>query len=52
MPYFAVAQVNNVFNNPAEVGKDRWVAYPRPHIVIHYYNALTGELVYAEPVHR
>lgn len=52
MPYFAVAQVNNVFNNPAEVGKDRWVAYPRPHVVIHYYNGLTGELVYAESVHR
>ena len=52
MPYFAIAQVNNVFNNPATVGKDRWVAYPRPHIVIHYYNGLTGELVYAEPIHR
>jgi alkaline phosphatase D len=52
MPYFAVAQVNNVFNNPAEAGKDRWVAYPRPHVVIHYYNGLTGELVYAESVHR
>ena len=52
MPYFAIAQVNNVFNNPAEVGKNRWVAFPRPHVVIHYYNGLTGELVYAEPIHR
>ena len=52
MPYFAVAQVNNVFNNPAEPGKDRWVAFPRPHVVIQYYNGLTGELVYAESVHR
>jgi hypothetical protein len=52
MPYFAVAQVNNVFLNPGEVGKDRWVAYPRPHVVIHYYDGLTGDLVYAESVHR
>jgi len=51
MPYFAVAQVNNVFNNPGEVGKDRWVAYPKPHVVISYYNGLTGDLVYAEAVH-
>jgi phosphodiesterase/alkaline phosphatase D-like protein len=51
MPYYAVAQVNNVFNNPAEPGKARWVAYPRPHVVISYYDGLTGDLLYAEPVH-
>jgi alkaline phosphatase D len=50
-PFYAVPQVNNVFNNPAVPGKPRWVAYPRPHVVIQYYDGLTGELVYAESVH-
>jgi hypothetical protein len=27
------------------------VAYPKPHVVIHYYDGLTGELAYAESVH-
>lgn len=51
IPYYAVAQINNVFNNPTEPGKDRWVAYPQPHVVIQYYDGRTGDLVYAEPVH-
>ncbi len=50
-PFYAVAQINNVFNNPAAPGKPRWVAYPRAHVVIQYYDGLTGELVYAESVH-
>jgi len=50
-PFYAVAQVNNVFDNPAVPGKPRWVAYPRPHVVVQYYDGLTGELVYAESVH-
>lgn len=50
-PFYAVAQVNNVFNNPASPEKPRWVAYPKPHVVIQYYDGLTGELVYAESVH-
>jgi alkaline phosphatase D len=51
LPYYAVAQINNVFNNPSEPGKPRWVAYPRPHVVISYYDGLTGDLLYSEPVH-
>ena len=51
LPYYAVARVNNVFNNPVEPGKPRWVAFPRPHVVIQYYDGLTGDLLYAEPVH-
>ena len=51
IPYYAVAQINNVFNNPKEPGKPRWVAYPRPHVVIQYYDGRTGDLLYAEPVH-
>jgi len=51
IPYYAVPQINNVFNNPVEPGKQRWVAYTRPHVVIQYFDGRTGELVYAEPVH-
>ncbi|HYI97609.1 MAG TPA: metallophosphoesterase family protein [Bryobacteraceae bacterium] len=51
LPYYAVARVNNVFDNPVEPGKPRWVAFPRPHVLIQYYDGLTGELLYAEPVH-
>jgi hypothetical protein len=51
LPYYAVARVNNVFDNPVEPGKQRWVAFPRPHVIIQYYDGLTGELLYAEPVH-
>jgi phosphodiesterase/alkaline phosphatase D-like protein len=47
---YAVAQVNNVYSNPAEEGKQRWAAYPRPQVVIQYYDGLTGELLYAESV--
>lgn len=50
-PIYAVAQVNNVFNNPTKEGVDRWVAYPKPHLVIQYYDGITGDLLYAEPVH-
>jgi len=50
-PIYAVAQINNVFPNPTAEGKTRWVAYPRPHVVIQYYDGVTGDLLYAEPVH-
>jgi alkaline phosphatase D len=51
MPYYAVAQINNVFNNPLEPGKQRWVAFPRPHVVISYYDGFTGDLLYSESIH-
>jgi alkaline phosphatase D len=50
-PIYAVARVNNVFNNPTGEGVDRWVAYPKPHVVIQYYDGITGDLLYAEAVH-
>lgn len=50
-PSYCVVQVNNVFNNPVEEGKDRWVAFPRPHVIFQYYNGLTGDLMYAETIH-
>jgi phosphodiesterase/alkaline phosphatase D-like protein len=50
IPNYCVVQVNNVFNNPVEEGKDRWVAFPRPHVIFQYYNGLTGDLLYAETI--
>jgi len=43
--------VNNVFNNPPEPGKDRWVAYPKPHVMFQFYDGNTGDLKYVETVH-
>ncbi len=50
-PIYAVAQVNNVFSNPDDKGRERWVAYPKPHLVIQYYDGFTGDLLYAESIH-
>ena len=49
-PFYCVVQVNNVFDNPVRPGEPRWVAYPQPQVLIQYYDGLTGELRYAEPV--
>ncbi|MCM8530283.1 MAG: alkaline phosphatase D family protein [Lentisphaeraceae bacterium] len=50
-PHFCVVQVNNVFNNPQELGGKRLIAFPKPHVIFKFYDALTGKLQYAEPVH-
>lgn len=50
-PHFCVVQVNNVFNNPQDLGGERLIAFPKPHVIFKFYDALTGELQYAEPVH-
>ena len=49
-PVFCVVQVNAVFNNPKEKGKDRWVAFPNPQVVFQYHDGVTGDLLYAESV--
>ncbi|MEM1225222.1 MAG: metallophosphoesterase family protein [Planctomycetota bacterium] len=49
-PHFCVVQVNNVFNNPQQLGGKRLVAYPHPQIIFQYYDGWTGELAYAESV--
>ena len=49
-PHFCVIKVNNVFNNPVKLGGDRPVAYPTPQVIFQFYDALTGELKYAETV--
>ena len=49
-PVFTVVQVNNVFNNPVEEGKDRWVRFPHPQVIFQYYSGWTGDLLYAESI--
>jgi alkaline phosphatase D len=49
-PFYCVVQVNNVFDNPLRPGETRWLAYPRPHVVMQYYDGFTGALRYAETV--
>ncbi len=49
-PVYTVVQVNNVFNNPLEEGKDRWVRFPHPQVIFQYYSGWTGELLYAESI--
>jgi phosphodiesterase/alkaline phosphatase D-like protein len=50
-PVYAIASVNNVYPNPKSAEKMRWVVYPRPQVVIQYYDGISGELLYAEPLH-
>lgn len=49
-PVYCVVQVNNVFDNPPEPDKHRWIAYPKPQVVFAYYDGLTGDLLYCESV--
>jgi hypothetical protein len=43
--------VNNAFRNPDPAGgPDRWVAFPKAHVVFQYYEGHTGRLAYAETV--
>jgi len=49
-PVYTVVQVNNVFNNEIEEGKERWVKFPRPQIVFQFYDGFTGDLLYAESI--
>ena len=51
-PIYCVIQANNVFNNPPVVGRDRWVAYPHPQLVLQYYDGRTGDLLYAEAIRK
>jgi hypothetical protein len=50
-PNYAVATVNNVYENMDASGKTRYIAYPKPHVVIQYYHGVTGDLEYAESIH-
>lgn len=48
--FYCVVQVNNVFNNPLEIGEERWVAFPRPQLIFQYYDGHTADLRYAEAI--
>lgn len=50
-PHYCVVKVNNVYNNPQRFGDTRWVAFPRPQVILQYYDGRTGELEYAESIH-
>ncbi len=49
-PMYCVVQVNNVFNNPKQLGEKRWVAFPRPQVIFRYFDGRTGEFRYAEAI--
>jgi alkaline phosphatase D len=49
-PTYAIVQMNNVFNSPDSKGNSRWVAFEKPQVVVQFYNASTGRLLYAESV--
>ncbi len=49
-PLYCVVQVNNAFNSPLELGKERWVAFEKPQVIFQYYDGRTGELRYAEAI--
>ena len=50
MPHYCVVQINNVFDNPLVVGKERLVAFEHPQVIFQFYDGKTGELRYAETV--
>jgi hypothetical protein len=49
-PVYAIVQMNNVFDSPDIEGHSRWVAFEKPQVVVQFYNASTGRLLYAESV--
>lgn len=49
-PIYTVVRVNNAYNIPDKNGKDRWIAYPEPQVVIEFRDGYTGELSFAHSV--
>jgi phosphodiesterase/alkaline phosphatase D-like protein len=47
--YYVVFDINNVVHNPTRE-EDRWIAYPRPQLVVQYYNGRTGELEFSRSI--
>jgi hypothetical protein len=41
---------NSSFGSAVREGEKRWVAYPHPQAIFPYYDGLTGDLLYAEPI--
>ena len=49
-PSYCVVKINNVFNNPKNLGEERWVAFPKPQVIFQYFDGRTGDLRYAESI--
>ena len=49
-PVYAIVQMNNVFDSPNPDSRSHWVAFENPQVVVQFYNASTGRLLYAETV--
>ena len=53
---YCVVKVNNVFDAPVQFRRNnepdtvRKIAFPRPQVIIQYFNGLTGELRFAHSV--
>ncbi|MBI5446224.1 MAG: alkaline phosphatase D family protein [Deltaproteobacteria bacterium] len=46
-PIYTVIRVNNTYNVPDKDGRDRWIAYPEPQVVIEFHDGYTGDLSFA-----
>jgi hypothetical protein len=51
-PVYTVVKVGNVFDSPDKPGARRWIAYPRPFVIVQHFDGLTGDLLYAETIQR
>lgn len=49
-PIYTVVKVNNAYNVPDAIGKDRWIAYPEPQVIFEFHDGYTGDLVFAHSV--
>ncbi|MEM7396462.1 MAG: alkaline phosphatase, partial [Verrucomicrobiota bacterium] len=51
-PNYCVVQVQNVFENPVEPGRPRWVAYRKPYVMFQYFDGRNGDLKFVQTIHR
>jgi alkaline phosphatase D len=49
-PIYTVIRVNNTYNVPDKDGRDRWIAYPEPQVIIEFHDGYTGDLSFATSV--
>jgi alkaline phosphatase D len=49
-PIYTVIKVNNAYNIPDNNGRDRWIAYPEPQVIVEFHDGYTGDLSFAYTV--
>ena len=49
-PSYCVVRVNNAFNAPVDLEKERWIAFPKPQVIFRYFDGRTGKLRYSETI--